>query len=84
METDQLLDVFREFFALCVKIGGPIMAASMLLGIVIAIFQAATQIHEQTITFVPKLFVISCILLFLGGNMLESLQDFFRHLISMI
>lgn len=84
METKQLLDVFREFFVLSVKIGGPIMVASMLLGIVIAIFQAATQIHEQTITFVPKLFVISCILLFLGGTMLESLQDFFRKLVSMI
>lgn len=84
METDQLLDVFREFFVLCIKIGGPVLVASMLLGIVIAIFQAATQIHEQTITFVPKLFVISCILLFLGGNMLASLQDFFRYLIGMI
>lgn len=84
METEQLLGVFREFFVLCIKIGGPIMAASMLLGVVIAIFQAATQIHEQTITFVPKLFVISCILLFLGGNMLESLQDFFKYLITMI
>lgn len=60
------------------------MVASMLLGIIIAIFQAATQIHEQTITFVPKLFVISCILLFLGGNMLASLQDFFRYLVGMI
>lgn len=84
METEQLLDVFREFFVLCIKIGGPVMVASMLLGVVIAIFQAATQIHEQTITFVPKLFIISCILLFLGGNMLEGLQDFFEKLISMI
>ena len=76
MTTGQLLDIFREFFLLAVRIGGPILLGSMLLGVVIAIFQAATQIHEQTVTFVPKLAAISLFLLFQGGNMLETLQDF--------
>ena len=47
-----------------------------IIGLVIAIFQAATQIHEQTITFVPKLLVIGVILVFTGNSMLESLQSF--------
>jgi len=80
MTTGQLLDIFREFFLLAVRIGGPIL----LLGVVIAIFQAATQIHEQTVTFVPKLAAISLFLLFQGGNMLETLQDFTKKLFSMI
>lgn len=84
MTTGQLLDIFREFFLLVVRIGGPILLGSMLLGVVIAIFQAATQIHEQTVTFVPKLAAISLFLLFQGGNMLETLQDFTKKLFSMI
>lgn len=84
MTTGELLDIFREFFLLAARIGGPILVGSMLLGVVIAIFQAATQIHEQTVTFVPKLAAISLLLLFQGGNMLESLQDFTRKLFSMI
>ena len=83
MTTGQLLDIFREFFLLAVRIGGPILLG-MLLGVVIAIFQAATQIHEQTVTFVPKLAAISLFLLFQGGNMLETLQDFTKKLFSMI
>ena len=84
MTTGQLLDIFREFFLLAVRIGGHILLGSMLLGVVIAIFQAATQIHEQTVTFVPKLAAISLFLLFQGGNMLETLQDFTKKLFSMI
>ena len=84
MTTGQLLDIFREFFLLAVRIGGPILLGSMLLGVVIAIFQAATKIHEQTVTFVPKLAAISLFLLFQGGNMLETLQDFTKKLFSMI
>ena len=56
----------------------------MLVGILIAIFQAATQIHEQTITFVPKLLVIGLILVFTGGSMLQSLQDFTVRIFQMI
>lgn len=56
----------------------------MLVGILIAIFQAATQIHEQTITFVPKLLVIGLILVFTGGSMLQSAQDFTVRIFQMI
>ena len=57
---------------------------SMLVGVLISIIQAATQIHEQTITFVPKLLVIGIILVFTGGNMLETLQDFTVRIFQMI
>ena len=52
--------------------------------VLISIIQAATQIHEQTITFVPKLLVIGIILVFTGGNMLETLQDFTVRIFQMI
>jgi flagellar biosynthetic protein FliQ len=56
----------------------------MLIGILIAIIQAATQIHEQTLTFVPKLLVIGLVLVFTGSNMLSALQDFTVRLFALI
>ena len=69
---------------MAVQLAGPLLVISMLVGILIAIFQAATQIHEQTITFVPKLLVIGVILVFTGGTMLQSLQDFTIRIFQMI
>lgn len=47
----------------------------MVIGILISILQAATQIHEQTITFVPKLLAIGIVLVVTGSSMLQTLKD---------
>ena len=67
-----------------VQLAGPLLVISMLVGIMISIIQAATQIHEQTITFVPKLLVIGVILVFTGNSMLESLQSFTLKIFQLI
>jgi flagellar biosynthetic protein FliQ len=54
----------------------PLLLASLTVGLIIAIIQAATQIHEQTLTFVPKLFAIATILLFSGAYMYGTIRDF--------
>lgn len=84
MTNTQVMDLFYEFFVISVKLSAPVLLISMALGIVISIFQAATQIHEQTITFVPKLLAIAVLLLLFGSNMLVTLQDYTRQLFSMI
>lgn len=84
MTNGEVLDLMYEVFVLAVQLGGPVLAISMLVGVLISIIQAATQIHEQTITFVPKLLVIGLILVFTGGNMLETLQDFTLRIFQMI
>lgn len=84
MTNGEVLDLMYEVFVLAVQLGGPVLVISMLVGVLISIIQAATQIHEQTITFVPKLLVIGIILLFTGGNMLETLQDFTVRIFQMI
>ncbi|WP_097004755.1 flagellar biosynthetic protein FliQ [Lacrimispora amygdalina] len=71
-----LSSLMYEMFGAAVKLAGPILVVSMIVGILISILQAATQIHEQTITFVPKLLVIGLILLMMGSNMLKTLSDF--------
>ena len=67
MTNGEVLDLMYEVFVLAVQLGGPVLFISMLVGVLISIIQAATQIHEQTITFVPKLLVIGIILVFTGG-----------------
>jgi flagellar biosynthesis protein FliQ len=59
-------------------VGGPIILVSMAVGLVISIVQAATQINEATLTFVPKLIVVALILMILGPSMVSQLTDFTR------
>ena len=56
----------------------------MLVGVVIAIFQAVTQIHEQTISFMLKLIVVILVLLIGGSWMLTTLQDYTKEIFALI
>ena len=83
MATGDIGDIMYQLFVLAVQLAGPVLVISMLVGILIAILQAATQIHEQTLTFVPKLLVIGIILL-VSGSMLRTLQDFTIDIFQLI
>lgn len=84
MDTAVVMDVMYQTFQLLLKTALPFLLVSMTVGIVIAIFQAATQINEQTLTFVPKLLVIIVLLGILGSSMLAGLQGFFIQILEMI
>lgn len=73
-----MLDVMREVIWIAIKIGGPMLIASMAVGVVVAIFQAATQIHEQSFSFIPKLILIISFLLIGGNWMLNTTKEFTR------
>lgn len=55
MTTGQAVDLVREAFTLMLLISAPILAAALIIGLVISLFQAVTQIQEQTLSFVPKI-----------------------------
>ena len=84
MSEGEILKVFTDGLWLIVKIAGPILLASVVIGLVVAIFQAATQIHEQTLTFVPKLLVIALIFLVSGSWMIKLMIEFIESLFSVI
>ena len=84
MTNGEVGDLMYEVFVMVIQLAGPLLVISMMVGILISIIQAATQIHEQTITFVPKLLVIGLILVFTGNSMLESLQDFTTKIFRLI
>lgn len=58
MSNLQVLDIMYQAFQLALRLSMPFLLVSMAVGVLIAIFQAATQINEQTMTFVPKLLAI--------------------------
>lgn len=84
MSTDAVMDVFHYAMLVAMKIAAPILVVSMGVGLIISIFQAATQIHEQTLTFVPKLIAIAVILILCGGWMMNSLSDFYSYIMDVI
>ncbi len=84
LDSVEILDIMNQTFMLSLRIAMPFLLVSMILGIVIAIFQAATSINEQTLTFVPKLIAIIIMLTVLGGTLLKTMQDFFTMIMKMV
>ena len=82
MDQNQIIDILREGIWVALKIGGPMLIASMAVGVLVAIFQAATQSHEQTLSFIPKLLLIIAFLLLAGSWMLNTMQDFTRMIFT--
>ena len=84
LDSAEILDIMNQTFMLYLRIAMPFLLVSMILGIVIAIFQAATSINEQTLTFVPKLIAIIIMMTVLGGTLLKTMQDFFTMIMKMV
>jgi flagellar biosynthesis protein FliQ len=65
MSQDLVIQIFREFLKTALILMLPMLIASMAVGLIVSIFQAATQIHEMTLVFVPKILVIAlCLMVF--------------------
>jgi len=84
MDATEVLSVIGAMFTLALRLSLPLLLVSMVVGIIIAIFQAATQINEQTMTFVPKLLTILLMLGLLGSTMLQMLQDFLMEMFALV
>ena len=84
MDTTMVTDVLREALGVVIKLGGPMLVLSMLAGVVVAIFQAVTQIHEQTIGFILKVVIVVGVLLLAGGWMLDTLQEYTREIFALM
>ncbi len=84
MEPTEALDIMRQMFQMALMTSMPFLLVSMVIGIIIAVFQAATQINEQTLTFVPKLIGIVAMLAILGSTILQQLSDFTKQMFGYI
>lgn len=84
MSASQILQVVQAAMLTILKVSAPLLLVSMAVGLVISILQAATQIHEQTVSFVPKLVAILVVFMVFGSWMIDSLKDFTIYIFDMI
>ncbi len=76
MSPDQAIDLARQALILCLLIAGPILLVALLVGLVVGLLQAATQLTEQTVAFVPKLAAMALAGILLLPWMISRLVDF--------
>lgn len=78
------MEIFNRAVALAFKLGVPLLLIAMVVGLIIAILQAATQVHEQTLTFAPKVIAVALALLALGPWMTSEIIDFMNYIFGLM
>ncbi len=76
MSQQLAIDIGREMLMVAILLSAPLLGASLIMGIIISIFQAVTQIHEMTLTFIPKIAAVTIVLIILMPWMLNIIVDF--------
>ena len=81
MTREAFLEIIQRALTVAVILGGPPLIVSLVVGLVVSLIQAVTQLNESTLTFIPKVVAILAVLVLLGPWMLESLLDFARSIL---
>lgn len=84
MTDSSVIDIAVQSILLATKLAAPILAVSLAIGLAIGLLQSATQIQEQTLTFVPKLAGVALVLVIAGHWMLSQIIGFTHGLFDMI
>ncbi|MFN3919299.1 MAG: flagellar biosynthesis protein FliQ [Methylohalobius sp.] len=84
MDADTVMTVANDMLWVTLRLAAPILLSVLAIGLLIAVFQAATQINEMTLTFVPKLIVVALVLVLAGHWMLRLLTDYTQGLFENI
>ena len=84
MTPETVLTQGRDALQLALLLSAPLLIASLLVGVIVGVFQAATQINEMTLSFIPKLLTMAVVVLVGGPWMLRLLVEYTRRLIESI
>jgi flagellar biosynthetic protein FliQ len=84
MSEMMIIDLGRKTLMMVLILSGPMLTLSLVVGLIVSIFQAATQITEMTLTFIPKLVAMGLALLIFLPWMLQLFKGFFTELLDMI
>ena len=82
--TQSVLTLVQQGLMVTLMVSAPLLLASLAAGLVVSIFQAATQINESTLSFIPKLLAIVAVMIAAGPWMMATLLDYMRGLITQI
>jgi flagellar biosynthesis protein FliQ len=80
MNTDTVTTLATQAMTLALKVGGPLLLAGLVIGLVMSIFQAVTQIQEQSLSFIPKIVGVAALIVLLGPWMLDQLVSYAQSL----
>jgi len=79
---DQVISIGKETIGTTLLVAAPSLVISIVVGLLISIFQATTQIHDQTLSFVPKILAVMLSMMVFGGWMLKVVIDFTQRLLE--
>ena len=77
-----VMNIGSEAIKTTIMLAGPLLAAAMVIGIVVSLLQAITQINESTLTFIPKMVAVIVVLMLMAPWMLEVLQTYTAHILG--
>jgi flagellar biosynthetic protein FliQ len=80
MNETEIIELARDTLLVILTVGGPVLLAALGIGLLVALFQALTQMQEMTLVFVPKIFVVVLTLMALAPFMINRLQTFMQEL----
>jgi len=83
-EDTQLLALADQTLWVTALIAGPVLIATLIVGLVVGIIQAATSVNEQTLSFIPKLAITALVFVVLGAAMMGLLADFTREIMAQV
>lgn len=84
MTPGMVVDIGRQAVEITLMMSAPLFLAALVTGLVVSVFQAATQINEMTLTFVPKLVAVFATMVIAGHWMISLITDFTRRLLESI
>lgn len=84
MTPDSVLGLTQHAMQLALMLAAPLLLASLIVGVLVGLFQAATQINEMTLSFIPKLMALAAVAVLAGPWMLQTLLDYTRQLFEQI
>ena len=84
MTPETVMTIGRQALELTMLVSAPMLLAALVTGLLVSIFQAATQINEMTLSFIPKLLVMFLVMVLAGPWMLTLMVDYMRQLFTSI
>ena len=84
MDSAAVVDLARQALWMTMLISGPLLVVGLLVGLIVGIFQAATSINEQTLSFIPKILTMGLTLSIAGGWMINTMVDYTKGIVTRI
>jgi len=82
MTAETVMSMTYMAMKIALSMAGPLLLTTLVVGLVISIFQAATQINEMTLSFIPKLLAVGAVLVLLGPWLISTMVDYIRQLLT--